>query len=87
MTPDQRQRLDELNALADRSDSEEREFQALSWFTDYADPARGWELAMAEAATGQAINQQANRMLNDETSAWNDEDVQRQARGLPALRR
>jgi proline iminopeptidase len=26
MTPDQRQRLDELNALADRSESEEREF-------------------------------------------------------------
>jgi proline iminopeptidase len=38
---------------------------------------------MAEAATGQAINQQANRMLNDETSAWHDEDVLRQARGLP----
>jgi proline iminopeptidase len=83
MTSDQRQRLNELNALADRSDSEEREFRALSWFTDYADPARGWELALAEAATGHAINGQANRMLNDETSAWNDEDILQQASGLP----
>jgi proline iminopeptidase len=83
MTPDQRQRLDELNTLADRSDSEEREFRTLSWFTDYADPARGWELALAEAATGHTINRQANRMLNDETSAWNDQDLLQQASALP----
>jgi hypothetical protein len=72
-----------LNTLADRSDSEEREFRTLSWFTDYADPARGWELALAEAATGHTINRQANRMLNDETSAWNDQDLLQQASALP----
>jgi hypothetical protein len=31
----------QLHALAHRADSEEREFQVLSWFTYYADSARG----------------------------------------------
>jgi proline iminopeptidase len=55
----------------------------LSWFTDYADPARGWELALAEAATGHAINRQANRMLNEVTRAWNDQILLQQASALP----
>ena len=82
MTAHQQQRLTQLAARRDRTDSEERELRALSWFTDYANPARGWELALAKARTEQVINVEANRVLNAETARWSATEILDQARSL-----
>jgi proline iminopeptidase len=82
MTADQRQRLTQLEARTHRTASEEQELRALSWFTDYADPARGWELALAKARTEQEINVEANRILNAETRRWSATEILAQAGSL-----
>ena len=82
MTAHQQQRLTELEARTDRTASEEQEFRALSWFTDYADPARGWEMALARARTEQVINIEANQVLNAETRRWSATEILDQARSL-----
>jgi proline iminopeptidase len=82
MTASQRQRLTELEARTDRTDPEEREFRTLSWFTDYADPTRGWELALAKARTEHRINVEANRALNAETGRWSATEILHRARSL-----
>src|SRR6476620_900121 len=82
MTAHQQQRLTELEARTDRTASEEQEFRALSWFTDYADPARGWEMALARARTEQVINIEANQVLNAETRRWSAAEILDQARNL-----
>lgn len=82
MTARQQQRLTQLEACTDRTASEEQEFRALSWFTDYADPARGWELALAKARTEQVINVGANRVLNAETRRSSANAILDRARSL-----
>ena len=69
MTEAQRDRLADLAARASRSRDEEIEFRTLSWFTDHADPAKGWELAMADAQLDIPVNHQANQRLNAERKA------------------
>ena len=82
MTTRQQQRLAELEGCAGRTDLEEQEFRALSWFTDHADPARGWELALAKALTELPINVDANRALNAETRRWSAKELLDRARTL-----
>jgi pimeloyl-ACP methyl ester carboxylesterase len=60
----QRARLDELDAIASRTDAEEIEYLALSWFTDHADGARAWDWALAAARTLRPVNYAMNAQLN-----------------------
>jgi hypothetical protein len=58
-------RLDELDAIASRTDAEEIEYLALSWFTDHADRDRAWEWALAAARTLRPVNYAMNVQLNE----------------------
>ncbi|MEV6488935.1 alpha/beta hydrolase [Actinoplanes sp. NPDC051633] len=69
MTPAQRDRLAGLSARTHRTHDEELEFRTLAWFTDHADPHRGWAWAAADAAVDLPINFTANRRLADERRA------------------
>lgn len=62
MTPRQTERLAALDGRP-RSTKEEVEFRALSWFTDHADPVRGWQWALEDAAVDHPVNFAANRAL------------------------
>ena len=75
MTEDQQRRLAALEARPGRSRDEEVDYRALSWFTDHADPVRGWELALERARTDHEINTEANRLLDAETSGWSTDEV------------
>jgi proline iminopeptidase len=83
MTPEQRIRLAALKAAPYRSPDEEVEFRTLSWFTDYADPVRGWELALAAARIDRPLNLDANRRLNAEVAGLSAVDTMAQAGTLP----
>jgi len=61
---EQQARLDELDSIASRTDAEEIEYLALSWFTDYADRARAWDWALAAARTLRPVNYAMNTQLN-----------------------
>jgi pimeloyl-ACP methyl ester carboxylesterase len=63
-TDEQQSRLDELDAIASRTDAEEIEYLTLSWFTDHADRARAWDWALASAHTLRPINYAMNSQLN-----------------------
>jgi proline iminopeptidase len=60
----QRARLAELDALAARTEDEETEYLALSWFTDHADRDRAWEWALASARVQRPVNYAMNSQLN-----------------------
>ena len=60
----QQARLNELGASTTRTDEEEIEYLALSWFTDHADPARAWDWALAAARTLRPVNWAMNAQLN-----------------------
>ncbi len=61
---EQQARLDELDSVESRTDDEEIEFLALSWFTDHADQDRAWNWALASAHTQRPINYVMNTQLN-----------------------
>ena len=82
MTDEQQKRMADLKARPARSRVEEVEFRALSWFTDYVDPVRGWALALADARSDMEINSEANAMLNAEINEWSRAEVVAQAREL-----
>jgi pimeloyl-ACP methyl ester carboxylesterase len=63
-TAAQQARLAELEAIAVRTDAEETEFLALSWFTDHADPGRAWGWALAAAHALRPVNYAMNAQLN-----------------------
>ena len=65
----QQARLDELDAVASRTDAEETEYLALSWFTDHADQARAWDWAVTAARTLRPVNYTMNSQLNDAKKA------------------
>lgn len=87
MSTRQQERWAELTSHDQRCPAEEREWRALSWFTDYADPDLGWELALVDARTPMPINGVANRALRRETDAGSDADVVAVGRrlGMPCL--
>jgi pimeloyl-ACP methyl ester carboxylesterase len=61
---EQQARLDELDAMASRTDAEEIEYLTLAWFTDHADRARAWDWALAGARTLRPVNYAMNAQLN-----------------------
>jgi proline iminopeptidase len=61
---DQQARLGELDAIESRTDAEEIEYLALSWFTDHADVTKAWDWALAAARTLRPINYPMNAQLN-----------------------
>ncbi|MFD6895641.1 alpha/beta fold hydrolase [Rhodococcus sp. NPDC060086] len=62
----QQSRFDQLDAMEVRSDAEEIEFLALSWFTDHADRRRAWRWALEAARIRRPINYRMNRELGIE---------------------
>ncbi|GAA1606558.1 alpha/beta hydrolase [Kribbella karoonensis] len=72
ITPEQDARLEELSGRP-RSQAEEIEFRALSWFTDHADRERAMEWAYASASVDLPINFAANRALGAAGRATDDE--------------
>ena len=60
----QQARLDELGAIASRTDAQETEYLALSWFTDHADRARAWDWAVTAAGALRPVNYAMNAQLN-----------------------
>jgi proline iminopeptidase len=82
MTDEQWARLELLDGRVSRSRAEEVEFRALSWFTDFADPAVGWGWALADAEVDLTINVEANRLLGAEADTWPDSAVLAKANGL-----
>lgn len=60
----QQARLEALDALTSRTDEEEIEYLALSWFTDHADPDHAWDWAMASARALRPINWTMNAQVN-----------------------
>ena len=61
---EQQARLDELDAIASRTDDEEIEYLTLSWFTDHAEGARAWDWALAAARMLRPVNYAMNTQLN-----------------------
>jgi pimeloyl-ACP methyl ester carboxylesterase len=63
-TGEQQTRLEELEAIASRTDAEEIEYLTLSWLTDHADRARAPTWALASARTLRPVNYTMNSRLN-----------------------
>lgn len=66
MSATQRERLRELQQLPHRTEDQEVELLTLSWFTDHADPERGWHWAAQGARQRRPINWVMNRELGEE---------------------
>jgi len=80
---EQQARLDQLDAIAARSDAEEIEYLALSWCTDHADRARAWDWALAAARALRPVNYVMNTQLN---AAKKAEPLESRVDQLRALR-
>jgi proline iminopeptidase len=63
-TDEQQTRLDDLDAIAARTDAQEIEYLTLSWFTDHADRTRAWDWALASARALRPVNYAMNSQLN-----------------------
>lgn len=61
---EQQARLDDLDAIQERTEAEEIEYLALAWFTDHADRDRAWDWALSAARTLRPINYTMNNQLN-----------------------
>jgi proline iminopeptidase len=66
MSPAQQARLHELEGLPARTNEQEVELLTLAWFTDHADPERGWRWAMQGARQRRPVNWAMNSELGDE---------------------
>ncbi|MFF0738790.1 alpha/beta fold hydrolase [Streptomyces sp. NPDC004111] len=69
MSAAQRERLRALENLLDRTEEQEVELLTLAWFTDHADPERGWHWAAREARRRRPVNWAMNRELGREGRA------------------
>ncbi|MEU9532669.1 alpha/beta hydrolase [Streptomyces sp. NPDC048213] len=65
----QRERRRELKALPCRTEEQEAELLTLSWFTDHADPERGWHWAEQAARHRRPVNWVMNAELGTEARA------------------
>ncbi|MFG3023650.1 alpha/beta fold hydrolase [Streptomyces sp. NPDC048254] len=65
MSAAQRERLRELEELPHRTEEQETELLTLAWFTDHADPGRGWRRAARDARRRRPVNW----VMNDELGA------------------
>lgn len=84
-SPAQRRRLAELDALPHRTEDEETEFLAQSWFTDHADPERAWTWALESARIQRPVNYAMNAQLNaDKKTVPLEDRIEVLRRLLPA---
>ena len=63
MSPAQQARLHELEGLPVRTNEQEVELLTLAWFTDHADPERGWRWATRGARQRRPVNWAMNSEL------------------------
>lgn len=63
---EQQERLREVQTLASRTEEQEVELLTLSWFTDHAEPERGWHWAAQAARERRPVNWEMNRELGTE---------------------
>jgi proline iminopeptidase len=75
LTAEQRQELERLRGLPDRSRGEEMRYLTLSWMPDFADPYRAEELAAQEASAPFITNYECNAIINAETRTWSEDDL------------
>ncbi|MGH7121075.1 MAG: alpha/beta fold hydrolase [Acetobacteraceae bacterium] len=61
---EQQIRLEELDVIESRTEAEEIEYLALSWFTDHADRERAWDWALASTRMQRPVNYVMNSQLN-----------------------
>ncbi|MFD0337314.1 alpha/beta fold hydrolase [Streptomyces sp. NPDC127117] len=66
MSAVQQERLRELEELPHRTEEQEAELLTLSWFTDHADPERGWHWAAQGARQRRPVNWEMNGELGKE---------------------
>ncbi|WP_229698729.1 alpha/beta fold hydrolase [Wenjunlia tyrosinilytica] len=66
MSAAQQERLRLLEEVPDRTEEQEVELLTLAWFTDHADPARGWHLAAQDARQRRPVNWAMNGALGKE---------------------
>lgn len=69
MSPARRERRRELERLPHRTEGQEAELLTLSWFTDHADPERGWDWAARSARQRRPVNWAMNGELGEEGRA------------------
>jgi proline iminopeptidase len=69
MTAAQQERLRELEESAQRTEDQEVELLTLAWFTDHADPRRGWHWAAHGAHRRRPVNWAMNSELGKERRA------------------
>ncbi|WP_416968255.1 alpha/beta fold hydrolase [Streptomyces sp. 4F14] len=69
MSAAQQERLRALEELPRRTEGEEVELLTLAWFTDHADPERGWRWAAQGARRRRPVNWAMNRELGKEARA------------------
>jgi len=69
MSVAQRRRLRALQELPDRTEEQEVELLTLAWFTDHADPERGWHWAAQGARRRRPVNWAMNAELGRENRA------------------
>ncbi|MBZ3913939.1 alpha/beta hydrolase [Streptomyces acidiscabies] len=69
MSPAQQERLRELEETPRRTEEQEAELLTLAWFTDHADPERGWHWAARGARQRRPVNWAMNSELGKEGRA------------------
>ncbi|MFJ4671136.1 alpha/beta fold hydrolase [Kitasatospora purpeofusca] len=69
MSTAQQRRLRELEELPRRTEEQEIELLTLAWFTDHADPERGWRWAAEGARRRRPVNWSMNAELGGEGRA------------------
>jgi proline iminopeptidase len=69
MSAAQRERLRALEELPRRTEEQEAELLTLAWFTDHADPERGWHRAVRGARRRRPVNWSMNAELGKEGRA------------------
>ncbi|RCG15093.1 alpha/beta hydrolase [Streptomyces reniochalinae] len=69
MSAAQRERLRALEAAPRRTEEQEVELLTLAWFTDHADPERGWHWAAQGARQRRPVNWAMNSELGKEARA------------------
>lgn len=69
MSAAQLERRQALQEMPDRTEEQEVELLTLSWFTDHADPERGWHRAAREARRRRPVNWAMNAELGEDGRA------------------
>lgn len=69
MSTTQQKRLRSLKQTPHRTKEQETELLTLAWFTDHADPARGWHQAEREARRRRPVNWTMNAELGEQGHA------------------